>query len=38
MTQELKTLGIEPMVIFWPFVTQPSTHFTQFNTSGYLGT
>jgi alpha-D-xyloside xylohydrolase len=36
MVEELQTLGIEPMVTFWPFQTTPSIHWNEFNSSGYL--
>ena len=34
----LRLLGIELMITFWPFQTTPSTHWQQFNSSGYLAT
>lgn len=36
MVDELQTLGIEPMVTFWPFQTLAATHWAQYNSSGFL--
>jgi len=38
MVDTLRLLGIELMITFWPFQTTPSTHWDQFNSSGYLAT
>ena len=37
MVDELKTLGIEPMVTFWPFQTTQSKHWQEYSTTpGFL--
>jgi alpha-D-xyloside xylohydrolase len=36
MVAELAAYGIELMVTFWPFQTTESTHWQQYNSSGYL--
>ena len=36
MVQELKDLGVELAVTFWPMVTQSSSHFQAFNDSGFF--
>lgn len=36
MVDELKSLGIEPMVTFWPFVAPNCTHWDSFTSSGFV--
>ena len=38
MVDGLKTLGIEPMVTFWPFQTEQSVNYNEFASSGFLAT
>jgi alpha-D-xyloside xylohydrolase len=38
MVDNLRTLGIEPMVTFWPFQTEQSKNYPEFFASNYLAT
>ena len=38
MVAQLRELGVELMVTFWPFANPNSTHYAPFSTAGYLAT
>ncbi|KAH3756987.1 glycoside hydrolase family 31 protein [Pelomyxa schiedti] len=38
MVDEIKAAGVEPMVTFWPFQSENSTHWSEFESQDYLAT